>query len=87
LAKSAGRNRQIRRSPECPGRNYLLSIDAFIRGVKRLNPVAIAPLGNNQYCSFPLDLLTCAPALPYCLKGDDVYKVMLPLEVGLLPLY
>lgn len=49
------------RLPNVQDRKDLPYVNAIMREVMRLNPV-----GEHQYCDVPLDLLTCAPALPYC---------------------
>ena len=63
------------RLPNAQDRNNLPYVDAIMREVMRLNPVA--PLGKSQ-CDVPLELLTCAPGLPHRLKEDDVYEGMYP---------
>lgn len=54
------------RLPNVQDRKGLPYVNAIMREVMHLNPVA--PLGEQQYCDVPLDLLTCAPALPYRFK-------------------
>jgi len=59
------------RLPNAQDRNHLPYVDAIMKEVMRLNPVA--PLGEPQ-CEAPLDSLTRVLALPHRLKEDDVYE-------------
>jgi hypothetical protein len=61
------------RLPNVQDRKDLPYVEAIMREVMRLNPVT--PLGGS-HCSAAFALLTCALALPHCLKEDDVYNGM-----------
>ena len=70
------------RLPDAQDRKNIPYVDAIMREVMRLNPVT--PLGESQCGQAPLDLLTCALAVPHRLKEDDVYEGMLVRRPSLL---
>ena len=59
------------RLPNAQDRKDLPYVNAIMKEVSRLNPVA--PLGETQ-CEVLLGLLTCALGIPHRLKEDDVYE-------------